>query len=215
MACYNCGTAKVRANANETSHLTPVNNNTFDIGRMSKSSLRNLLESAYPEAVQVYTMFNIITDLRKELNNIQAAISFGRIGFRVGIIVAPICALLGFASPLFWLVAIAGAIFAFVSGLIYLCHKNGIEKAQADYSREQKRAEQIAQGCIALPYIPIEYRMPFAIETMIKYLRNGQADNWRECSLLCDQQIRHAELIIYAESVTSYLREIASYLWWL
>ena len=64
-----------------------------------------------------------------------------------------------------------------------------IAEEQEKVPRIKNRGWQIAQKCKILPLIPEDYRTPLALETMTKFLMYGQADDWKECSLRCIEQM--------------------------
>ncbi|MCL2695881.1 MAG: hypothetical protein FWE69_06100 [Clostridiales bacterium] len=163
---------------------------TFDLGTLDRTSLYGLLEKAYPEAAQVDDMLNKITGLERHMDYLQGKINSSSAWFWVGIALAVILAFSLSREVLISLFYILpGAILAITQALRLSHFKRRMKGSQAEWGLLLKTVEELARGSTAFLRIPIEYRMPLTIRTMLKYLRNGQADSWKECSLLCDEQI--------------------------
>lgn len=81
------------------------------------------------------------------------------------------------------------AIGVFISIFIREKHRRIIDNEWENVSITAKEAEFESGQCKYIPLIPNDYRTSLALKTMMKYLMNGQAENWKECSLLYDQQL--------------------------
>ena len=55
--------------------------------------------------------------------------------------------------------------------------------------------------------IPKEYRYSFAMETMLKYLRNYRASTWKECADLYEEKLHHLKLEADSEERNRILKE--------
>jgi hypothetical protein len=67
------------------------------------------------------------------------------------------------------------------------------EEIEEFQPRLAKATEDLANSAV-VKYIPEDYRYPFALDTMLKYLRNGNAQNWQECVNRFDDQQERQEM---------------------
>lgn len=157
-------------------------NSPFEIGTLNKESLYNLLDNALAESIQVDAEIDkIIASQQRiqQLNSEQA--TRGKINV---------------------LILIIGLFFYLVPGIIYLVVKNSIrgkydaliESELSNLSNLESYINDLYPRCTNLHLIPADYYYPLAINTMMKYLINGQAENWKECSLMYEEQLHRWQL---------------------
>jgi hypothetical protein len=83
---------------------------------------------------------------------------------------------------------IPGIIYAVVKSAAGNKYNEEITNRMADADQAEKSVQIVVANCKALQIVPSDYRTPLALRTMIKYISNGQADSWKECSLRYDEQ---------------------------
>ena len=115
-------------------------------------------------------------------------------------------------------------LFYIVPGIIYIVVKNSNKKKYDDLIRNEQfkidnarqRGREVASRCVVLPLIPEDYRTPLALKTMMKYLMNGQADTWKECSLRYDEQYhrwlleQNSDEALEIQKYTAIMTEVAA-----
>ena len=188
------------------SNITPTS--SFEIPGLSKEKLIELFQGAKIEADRLQTALDKIADAgrRIEINrNEKVAMKKTRrndskfyipfIGFPiVSFIISNIFRAMKLYSPIITIMLAAFSFSGIVVGCVqyfglYKKYGTMIEEDTQIMSHAEGEARKIIAECKTLPIIPSEYRTPLALQTMIKYLLNGQADNWKECSHRYDEQL--------------------------
>jgi hypothetical protein len=148
----------------------------LQIPKLDKAGLVELFKSAYKEACKVQVELDKIIQAQRNIESFQQ--ERNRKG-RPSV---------GLSIFLFWCYIIPGVIYQVVKHNIRKEYDRLIACAYYDIGEAEKAARAIAGKCVVLPIVPEDYRTPLALRTMIKYLVNGQADNWKECSHRYDEQ---------------------------
>lgn len=157
--------------------LSKISNQSDIIG-LNKADLINLLSAASNEAIKVEDAFNSLESSKEKLENLRYE---KEVKSKVKI----------------W-VAIVGFIFYILPGLIYVVYKRATVPGKYDIlikdmlnevASKEATGKEIAGECVILPLLPSDYRSSLALGAMIKSLSTGQAEDWKEASLRCDEQM--------------------------
>jgi len=147
-----------------------------ELSGLDKNALFELFKNADVEARQVEVEYGKTTAAQKRIE--QFTIEKAEKGRISG----------GVAVLLFFLYVIPCIVYVSkrMSARSYYDRLIANERGAAFAAME--RARVITLNCKIIPFLPEDYRSSLALQTMMKYIINGQVDTWRECSSKYDEQ---------------------------
>lgn len=159
-----------------SSSIIPISSPN-EIVTLDKTSLDNLFRSALPEAERIQTEMDKIITAKNHIQQLRNEKDVK-------------CKING-------LMLVIAFFFYIIPGIIYLVVKNNnknkydelIESELHNIENLESKFRNEIQNCEILYLIPNDYNNPLALKTMMKYLMNGQAENWKECSSRYDEQL--------------------------
>ena len=177
----------------------------------SKTELITFLNDANKEAEKLEAMFYEIAETHRHMKELErrplgrktlltlACISIS-ISSTFLLFIVPVCISFGIRSRSDLITMVTLTAWFVLSGLglaLGIFRYSSVRKKHWIYIENEwqkvvilsNEAEAKARKCVFLPGVPEGYRTQLALKTMLRYLMNGQAESWRDCSLLYDQQV--------------------------
>ena len=190
-----------------------------EIGTLDKNSLISLFKTANEEAKQVQAALDIIAEKKEHVNmfikekEVKGKLSSGIITLLIvsSVILMSISTdnigewldgiiivlnindeiLITLIALLIIISIVSTPVWAYIiiKRNIRTKYDNMIRAASIKMFAAENTAALLMEKCKNLLLIPDDYRNPLALNSMMKYLMHGQADNWKECSLRYDEQL--------------------------